>query len=202
MVGYSVRASRYFFPSFPPPIFVTCCRYMYFSGAWKSPDPPTSGSIRVPFELKIEMRSRDGFTLTELLIVLILAGIISGIAMVRVGSMLAQTRIQRAASVVAADLKTAHSMAGRQRKPIRIEIDATARTIKMTDYTTPTKVYSQRYFHAGGEYPVQTFSSTETLLLVYPNGLADKPVTITVGANGRTRVISMTRAGQVRVSGT
>jgi hypothetical protein len=71
-----------------------------------------------------------------------------------------------------------------------------------TDYVTPTIVYSQRYFHAAGEYPVQTFNSTETSLLVYPNGLAEKPVTITVGANGRTRVISMTRAGQVRVSGT
>jgi prepilin-type N-terminal cleavage/methylation domain-containing protein len=155
-----------------------------------------------PIERKKGMRSRDGFTLTELLIVLILAGIIGGIAMVRVGSMLAQTRIQRAASVVAADLKMAHSLAGRQRKPIRIEINTGARTIRTTDYVTPTIVYSQRYFHAAGEYPVQTFNSTETSLLVYPNGLAEKPVTITVGANGRTRVISMTRAGQVRVSGT
>lgn len=147
------------------------------------------------------MRSRDGFTITEVLIVLILVGIIGGFAFTRVGSMLAQTRVQRAASVVAADLKLAHSMAGRQRQPIRISIDPGARAFRLRDYTTPATVYAERHFHAGGEYPVETFQTTETTVLVYPNGLADKPVTITVGAAGKSRQVSMSRAGQVRVSG-
>ncbi|HSJ30452.1 MAG TPA: GspH/FimT family pseudopilin [Longimicrobiales bacterium] len=147
------------------------------------------------------MRSRDGFTLTEVLIVLILVGIIGGFAFAQVGSMLAQTRVQRAASVVAADLKLAHSMAGRQRMPIQISIDPTARAFRLRDYTTPTKIYSERHFHNGGEYPVESFQTTQTSLLVYPNGLADGPVTITLQAGGNTRVVRMSRAGQVRVSG-
>ena len=147
------------------------------------------------------MRSRDGFTITEVLIVLILVGIIGGFAFARVGSMLAQTRVQRAASVVAADLKLAHSMAGRQRMPIQISIDPTARAFRLRDHTTPTKIYSERHFHSNGEYPVESFQTTQTSLLVYPNGLADGPVTITLQAGGNTRVVTMSRAGQVRVSG-
>jgi type II secretion system protein H len=147
------------------------------------------------------MRSRDGFTLTEVLIVLILVGIVGGIAFTQVGGMLAQTRVQRAASVVAADLKLAHSLAGRQRQPVTISIDAPNRVFRVRDYATPTTVYSERHFHSGGEYPVETFQTTETSVMVYPNGLAEKPVTITVGAGGRSRAVTMSRVGQVRVSG-
>ncbi|HEX2167160.1 MAG TPA: GspH/FimT family pseudopilin [Longimicrobiales bacterium] len=147
------------------------------------------------------MRSRDGFTLTEVLIVLILVGIIGGFAFAQVGSMLAKTRVQRAASVVAADLKLAHSLAARQRQPIRISIDPAANAMRLRDFATPATIYSQRYFHAEGEYPVETFSADETSVLVYPNGLSEKPMTITVAAGGESRQISMSRAGQVRVSG-
>ncbi|MGH7463581.1 MAG: GspH/FimT family pseudopilin, partial [Longimicrobiales bacterium] len=103
--------------------------------------------------------------------------------------------------VVAADLKLASSLAGRQRQPIRISIDPAARAFRLRDYATPSTIYSERYFHAAGEYPVDSFQASATSLLVYPNGLAAGPVTITVSAGGRTRVVSMTRAGQVRVSG-
>jgi hypothetical protein len=48
---------------------------------------------------------------------------------------------------------------------------------------------------------VESFQTTQTSLLVYPNGLADGPVTITLQAGGNTRVVTMSRAGQVRVSG-
>lgn len=147
------------------------------------------------------MRSRDGFTLTELLIVLILVGVIGGFAVMRVGAMMEQTRVQRAASVVAADLKMAHSMAGRQRQPIQISIDEAGRAFRLRDYAVPATIYSERYFHAAGEYPVDSFQASETSLLVYPNGLAEGPLTITVAAGGRSRVITMTRAGQVRITG-
>lgn len=153
-----------------------------------------------PIEDKERMRSRAGFTITEVLIVLILVGIIGGFAFARVGTMLAQTNVQRAASVVAADLKLAHSMAGRQRAPVRISIDPSARIFRIVDAATPTNVYSERHFHAEGEYPLDTFLTTETALLVYPNGLADNPVKITLRAGGWTRIVNMTRAGQVRVS--
>ena len=147
------------------------------------------------------MRSRDGFTLTEVLIVLILVGIIGGVAFAQVGSMLAQTRVQRAASVVAADLRLAHSMAGRQRMPIEISIDPAGRAFRLRDYTTPTTIYSERHYSSDGEYPIESFQTTETSMLVYPNGLADGDVTITLQAGGSTRVVTMSRVGQVRVSG-
>lgn len=145
------------------------------------------------------MRSRDGFTLLELLIVLIIVGIAAGVAIPQVGRMLAQTRVQRAASVVAADLKLAHSLAGRQRQPVRIVVDAAAQVLRVRNDAT-TAVYSERYFHSGGEYPVDSFATTDASVVVYPNGLSDGQLIITLGAAGRSRQILMTRAGQVRVS--
>lgn len=145
------------------------------------------------------MRSRNGFTLIELLIVLIIAGIAMGIAIPQVGRMLAQTRVQRAAGVVAADLKLAHSLAGRQRQPVQIVVDAANRVLRVRNDATTT-VYSERYFHAAGEYPLDSFTTTDASVVVYPNGLSDGNVTITVGAGGRSRQITLTRGGLVRVS--
>jgi len=145
------------------------------------------------------MRSRDGFTLTELLIVLVLLSIIGGITVAQVGRMLGQTRVQRAASVVAADMKMAHALAGRARRPVRISIDSANRVIRVRDFSTPTTVYSERHFHAAGEYPVQTFIVSDTSLLVYPNGLAAGALSVTVGTTSGSRQVTMTRAGQVRV---
>ena len=145
------------------------------------------------------MRSRNGFTLLELLIVLIIVGIAAGVALPQVGRMLAQTRVQRAAGVVAADLKLAHSLAGRQRQPVEIVLDAANQVMRVRDDATST-VYSERYFHSAGEYPVDSFTTTDASVVVYPNGLSDGNVTITVGAGGRSRQILMTRGGMVRVS--
>ncbi|HEX6135799.1 MAG TPA: prepilin-type N-terminal cleavage/methylation domain-containing protein [Longimicrobiales bacterium] len=144
--------------------------------------------------------SRDGFTITELLIVLILMGIVGGFAVMRIGGTLAETRAQRAASVIAADLKLAHSLAGRQRMPVRLSIDTVNRVIRIRDYTTPGTVYAERHFGGAGEYPVDRLTVSDTSLLVYPNGLAADDLSVWVRAASQRRLIRMTRAGLVRVS--
>lgn len=146
------------------------------------------------------MRSRDGFTITELLIVLILMGIVGGTAVMSVNRTMAQTRAQRAASVIMTDLKLAPSLAARARRPVRISIDTAGKVFRVRDYQNAATIYSERYFGIDGEYPVQFMEATDTSLMVYPNGLASDSIQVTMRTPGNKRVVKMSRAGQVRLS--
>jgi hypothetical protein len=91
-------------------------------------------------------------------------------------------------------------MAGRQRSPVRISIDSAQRVMRVRDFTTPATIYSERRFHVRSEFPVERFVVSDTSLVVFPNGLAAGPIDVTVQVRGRTRQISMSRTGQVRLS--
>lgn len=148
------------------------------------------------------MRSRDGFTIIEVLIVLILIGVVGGFAFMRVQSGLAQARAQAAAGVIAADLKQAHSLAGRRRVPVRISIDTMngEMAFRIRDMNSPDTIYVERHFTHVGEQPVDRFRVSDTSRVVYPNGLADGELTLWVRAGEERRQIHMTRAGMVRVT--
>ena len=146
------------------------------------------------------MQSRDGFTITELLIVLILAGIIGGVAMIQAGKTLAHTSVQQAAAVIAMDMKLAHSLAARAREPVRISVDTANRIIRVVDYNASTTVYSERRFGNADDMPVQFMAATDTTLLVYPTGLTSGTLDITVRTDDKRRRVRMTRAGQVSVT--
>lgn len=146
------------------------------------------------------MQSRDGFTITELLIVLILAGIIGGVAMIQAGKSLAHTSVQQAAAVIATDMKLAHSLAARAREPVRISVDTANRIIRVVDYDAWTTVYSERRFGNTSDMPVQFMAATDTSLQVFPTGLTSGLLQITVRTDDERRRVSMTRAGQVRIT--
>lgn len=144
------------------------------------------------------MRRRKGFSLLELMIVLIIAGIVGTVAVPAFSRSLAQNRAQKAASVLAADLQLAHSMAGRRRAPVRISMDKTARRLRIRNFSGTDTVYSQRWFTSDSEYPV-TGITGDTGTVVMPNGLLTTPVQFDLSAGTATRQVLMSRIGQVRV---
>lgn len=146
------------------------------------------------------MRSHDGFTITELLIVLILAGIIGGFAMIQASKTLAHTSVQQAAAVIATDLRLAHSLAARAREPVKISVDTAGRVIRVVDFATWTTVYSERRFGNADDMPVQFMSASDTTLLVFPTGLTSGELNVTVRTGDERRRVSMTRAGQIRIT--
>jgi type II secretion system protein H len=144
------------------------------------------------------MRARGGFTLIEVVVVIMIAGIVVGMSIPRLTRALSQNRMQRAAAVVAADMQLAHSMAARQRSPVRLTVDTANRVIRVRDATTSATVYNHRHL-ATNEFGVQRLGADRLEIIVYPTGLSNHPIELTLRAAGTTRTVSMSRAGQVRI---
>jgi prepilin-type N-terminal cleavage/methylation domain-containing protein len=146
------------------------------------------------------MRVRAGFTLFELLAVMVMGGIIAATATPRLSSSLAQTRLQRAAATVSLDLKSAYSLAERQRAPVSIAVDTDAGIVRLSDARAPSPVFSERLLSGAGGFGITSMKTSSNSITVYPNGLASGDLTITLTAAHRSRVVKMTRTGLVRVS--
>jgi prepilin-type N-terminal cleavage/methylation domain-containing protein len=145
------------------------------------------------------MRIRHGFTVIELLAVLVMGTILLAAAAPAVSRSLTQTRVQRAAAVIAADLQLAHTLAARQRAPVRITVQSTERIVRVHRGTLPDTVFSERRLDETSEYSLGTMVASATTVTVFPNGMASGPLTLTLHAGGSSRIVSMTRVGQVRV---
>jgi len=140
-----------------------------------------------------------GFSLIEILIVLIIVGIMTGLAYVRFGPAFERSRVRAAANIVAADLQTAQILAARERKPIVLNINTTARTYEITTRAADT-VYLTRTMTSETDYGVDTLKSSVAAIQFYPNGITSGTVSITVATNTYSRIVTLSRAGQIRVS--
>ena len=143
-------------------------------------------------------RARQGFTLLETIIVLVVVAILAALVVPQANDAISQSRVQNSASVIAGDLQLAFSLASRQRAPLRIVVDPTGRTYRITNRAGT--VIKERAIGDMSDLHVGSMTSTVSQLEIFPNGLASGPITITVALNGHTQTISMTRAGQVRVT--
>jgi type II secretion system protein H len=143
-------------------------------------------------------RARSGFSLIELLVVLFVMAAALGVATPSVRRSLVQMRLDRAANVVAADMRLAPSLAARQRRPVNLQVDTVGRRYTLVDRNSGTVLHSRLL--GAGEFAIASLATTATEVTFYPNGLASGAVTMSVRAGGRSRSISVTRAGQVRVS--
>jgi type II secretion system protein H len=147
------------------------------------------------------MRTRHGFTLLELLVVMLLGTLMLGIVAPGISRSLAQSRVQRAASVVAADLQLARSLAARQRAPVQVSILEHSRIVRVHrgSMAAVDTVFSERRFDRTSEYPMQSLTATASEVVFYPNGLSNGQVIVTVQAAGNSRQVKMSRGGHVRI---
>ena len=149
------------------------------------------------------LRARPGFSIMEMLIVVILVGIIMSVAGLKMTGMMTQQRVIRAASTIQTDMETAFAVAGRNRAPMKIVFSTSASSIllQVTDRTGAT-VYRRSDLKTMGmsNGDVTTSSAAVT---VFPNGFASDTlsVLISVTRNGKLyqRRVRMSRAGMVKV---
>ena len=135
----------------------------------------------------------------ELIVTLVIIGIMLGLGTPIVSRSIKHSRVNGTASVIAGDFEQAFSLANRSRQPVRIVVNLTTKSYQVTNRAGA--VIRQRFFgDAPAELHVSTMTSTVTTLNIFPNGLSSGSISVTVGIQGYTRTVTMTRAGQVRIS--
>ncbi len=134
---------------------------------------------------------RGGFTLIELVIVIVVIGLILRFALPGASRSIRIGRVNRAAQVLSADLDRAFSTAARQRKPLRLAWDGAAMQYTLTDRASGTVLLTRPLGTAGAT----TVSFSASPLDVFPGGFASSALTVSVAEGDYTRHIQMTRAG-------
>lgn len=150
--------------------------------------------MRVPL-----MKSRRGVSMLELVVVITIIGVVASATASKFHLVMMQQRVQRAATVMQNDLEGAFAIATRNRLPIEISWDSTRLQMNVTDRSGTT--HYRKTALSGSEYGLTagTVSFSRSPVEVYPNGLANSTLTITISASNATKSVHMTRAGLITV---
>jgi prepilin-type N-terminal cleavage/methylation domain-containing protein len=143
----------------------------------------------------VKTKSR-GFTLIEMLIVVIVLGATASLVAPSVGRGVARARVRRAAAIVATDLELAFTTAARQRMPVRVTFSPSTLAYQVADRATGD-VLMTRSFGAGSDMALSSLTVSATVFDIYPNGTATGPDTINLRSRTHTRRVIVTRAGLI-----
>jgi prepilin-type N-terminal cleavage/methylation domain-containing protein len=145
---------------------------------------------------------RRGFTMLELLLVITMIGLISMMTFGRLGSMMTQWRVNKAAQAYGEELQAAFAIVGRDRKPVRITIDRTNMELRITARDTTLK-YRRRNFGVTSAYKLDSVNigidPARRMIEVYPPGLAAESLQVEISRDGKYRRIRMLRGGLVQI---
>jgi hypothetical protein len=100
---------------------------------------------------------------------------------------------------VAGDLEQALSMAGRQRRPVRVVFDGARKEIQLVDRVSG-QLISRRALGDLSEYKLYSVAGSPSTVDLLPHGVATASTIVTLSAGGFSRTVTMTRGGHVRVS--
>lgn len=130
--------------------------------------------------------------------VLLIIATVVGALTPSVVQQITHARINRATRVIAADFYLAQSTASRTRKPVSMTVDSAARTVTMTD-TQSAATLSTRQFGTTSEFKLKQLYSVPATIIVFPSGMMNASVSVTVGDPSYRRYINVSRAGQIRI---
>jgi type II secretion system protein H len=144
--------------------------------------------------------STRGFTLIEMLIVVVVLGLLAAIALPKVGSQVARSKVRQAATVVMGDLEQAVSLAARARRPMVIRCDCANLALVLRDRGAADSIRLRRTFAAGTSMEISTLALSRDSVIVFPSGVLSDTLAVTVtGTDGYARVVTVSRAGRVRL---
>ncbi len=141
-----------------------------------------------------------GYTLIEMVLVIVIAGILMSVGVVRLAPALVHANVRAAANVVAGDLQYAQMLAVRYRKPIAVIVASSTKQYLIRDRDDATNVYRTRLLGPETDFGLDELtSSPSTSVELFPNGLARETMVMTLGLHGFQRQVRLTRAGQIRI---
>ena len=141
---------------------------------------------------------RSGFSMLEMLIVLIIIAVLVGIVIPKISRIIRHERVNRAAQVLVQDLQNGFAMAGRQRAPVRLTFSPTTQTYVFSDRASGT-VLQTRVMSTGSEYSLTSMSTTSTSVDILPNGIGSTWFRVTLANGDYQRKVEATTAGFVRM---
>jgi type II secretion system protein H len=144
-------------------------------------------------------RGLKGFTLFELLIVVVILGIAATMMGPAMSRIVRHQRVNRASMIIVSDLQNAFAVAARQREPVRVQADAASRSYQFVDRKTNAVLRIRAFYGDTSEYRLSTLQFVPTTFDVFPNGVSSSPVTITLANGDYTRTITASTAGFVRI---
>ncbi|MGH7444878.1 MAG: pilus assembly FimT family protein [Longimicrobiales bacterium] len=140
-----------------------------------------------------------GFTLLEVLIVMVIASIAVMMAAPSIGSSVRQSHAQQAAATIAQDIQRALSTASRTHRPVVVEINTDSMVYRLVDRVDGTVYATQHLAPGRSEFALTSITTTATRWDLLPNGTAAGAYQMTIQAGDNRRRIILTRAGLVRV---
>lgn len=145
-----------------------------------------------PFRVR---RTRAGFSLIEMLVVVTIVGILLAISGGAIGRQIARDRVLRSATVVQGMLTEASQLAVRRRAPVRVEFNGGE--LQIIDRNTNT-VIKGRSFGPTMDLRATLSLSPSGGITIFPNGRANSGIRISVSGPDLTTVVSRTATGIVR----
>jgi type II secretory pathway pseudopilin PulG len=142
-------------------------------------------------------RRTKGFSMMEAVMVLLVVGVVVASLTPALSRQLTHSRINRAASVCAADFYLAQSLAARNRQPVRVLFDSTAKTATLKLPNDSTLLV--RYYGKSGAFKLPSFYASPTVVQVLPSGMTNAAITVNLTDGTFLRQVRMSQAGQIRV---
>jgi prepilin-type N-terminal cleavage/methylation domain-containing protein len=142
-------------------------------------------------------RRRSGFSMLEMLIVMIIISLLAKIAVQKIERVMRHERVNRAAQVLVQDLQNGFAMAGRQRAPVRLTFTVSTKTYVFTDRATGT-VLQTRVMSTGADYSLTSMETDATTVDILPNGIGSTAFTVKLWNGDYKREVKASTAGFVR----
>lgn len=144
---------------------------------------------------------RSGFTLFELVALMVFVGILAAMAGTKLTVVKYQQTVVRAASTVQTAMEMAYAVAGRNRAPIRISYSSTTGKLTVTK-RDGSITYTTLDFTAM-DLKASDVTVNNSTVDVFPNGWASDTLSVTISTSraGATysRRVRMSKAGLVKI---
>jgi Tfp pilus assembly protein FimT len=147
----------------------------------------------------MQATGRRGITVIEMMIVVVMVGLLTALAMPKIQSTSTHSRVNQAAILVAQGLSLAATNAARERMPMRIARGTDKQSITVTDRTSGT-LLSTLHLGAGEPCEVDSLSFSVTPVDIFPNGFTSSALVVTVWAGGYSHQVTMSRVGWARAT--
>ena len=130
---------------------------------------------------------------------MVVAGIVTTVAVVTLGPAVEHAKVRSAANAMAGDFQYAQALAVRHRRPISVVVDSAGRQVVIRDRDQITNSYRTRPMGSDSDFSLDQLSTTGSSVEFFINGVAGSTITVTLGLRGFSRQVRVSRAGKIRV---